>query len=54
MTFALVIGSFHLIGGIAASFMIPSPVWFIVLDLVAAYIPASFLGGLIGVRLTSK
>ncbi len=48
MTFALVIGIVHLLGGIAASFMIPAPAWFIVLDLVVAYIPAAYLGGLIG------
>jgi hypothetical protein len=48
ITFALVIGAVHLLGGIAAAFMIPAPVWFIVLDLVVAYIPMSFLGGKIG------
>ncbi len=47
MTFAIVIGCVHLLGGIAASFMIPAPVWFIVLDLVVAYIPMAYLGGLI-------
>ena len=45
MIFALVIGAFFLIGGIAASFMIPAPIWFIVLDLVAAYIPMAWIGG---------
>jgi hypothetical protein len=48
MTFALVIGFVHLLGGIAASFMIPAPVWFIVLDLVVAYIPMAYLGGKLG------
>ncbi len=45
MTFALVIGAFFLIGGIANVFMLPSPVWFAVLDIVAAYIPMAWLGG---------
>ena len=45
MKFALGIGVFFLIGGIAASQMIPAPTWFIVLDLVAAYIPMGWLGG---------
>jgi len=34
----------HLIGGIAAAFMIPAPVWFIVADLALAYIPMAWLG----------
>ena len=50
--FALVIGALFLLGGIAASSMIPAPVWFIVLDLVAAYIPMAWLGGRLGERLS--
>jgi hypothetical protein len=45
MTFALVIGCLHLLGGIAASFVIPAPIWFIALDLIVAYIPMAYLGG---------
>lgn len=45
MKFAIVIGFFFLLGGTANIFMIPSPVWFIVLDLVGAYIPMGYLGG---------
>ncbi len=41
---ALVIGVFFLLGGIEAVRMIPAPMWFNVLDLVAAYIPMAFLG----------
>jgi vacuolar-type H+-ATPase subunit I/STV1 len=48
MTFALVIGFLHLLGGIFAAFIIPAPVWFIVLDLVVAYVPAAWLGGKLG------
>ncbi|HSJ69489.1 MAG TPA: hypothetical protein VK921_17540 [Anditalea sp.] len=44
--FAMGIGVFFLFGGIAASTMIPAPVWFIVLDLVMAYIPMAYLGWL--------
>ena len=50
MTFALVIGVVHLLGGIAAAFLIPAPVWFIALDLIVAYIPMAYLGGLIATR----
>ena len=45
MTFALVVGGLHLIGGIAAAFMIPAPAWFVALDLVVAYLPMAWLGG---------
>ena len=45
ITFALVVGFVHLLGGIAAAFLIPAPVWFIVLDLVIAYVPMAWLGG---------
>lgn len=43
MKFALGIGVFFLAGGIATIFMLPSPTWFTVLDLVGAYIPMAFL-----------
>ncbi|RLD66797.1 MAG: hypothetical protein DRI84_03990 [Bacteroidetes bacterium] len=44
MKFALVIGGFFLIGGFANVFMLPSPVWFTVLDLAGAYIPMAWIG----------
>jgi hypothetical protein len=51
MTFALVVGGMHLLGGIAAAFMIPAPMWFIALDLTVAYLPMAWVGGrLAGVR----
>ena len=45
---AYVIGVVFLCGGLAASFMIPAPAWFIVLDLVAAYLPMAWLAIRIG------
>ncbi len=45
MTFAIVIGAFFLIGGIASVYMLPSPIWFAALDLIFAYIPMGILGG---------
>lgn len=45
LKFAMVIGFFFLLGGIAASFMIPAPAWFIAVDLLLAYIPAAYLAG---------
>jgi len=48
---AYAIGIAFLGGGIAASFMIPAPKWFIALDLVAAYLPMAWLGLSIANRL---
>jgi hypothetical protein len=45
MKFALAIGGWFLLGGIANVIMLPSPVWFTVLDLVAAYIPMAYFAG---------
>ncbi len=41
---AYVIGAVFLCGGVAASFMIPAPIWFIALDLLAACLPMAWLG----------
>ncbi len=51
VVFAYVIGAFFLCGGVAASFMIPAPVWFIALDLLLAYLPMAWLGAWVGARL---
>ena len=47
---ALIVGGIFLIGGIMFSFMINSPIWFIVVDLVLAYIPMALLGNSIGLK----
>lgn len=48
---AYVVGGLFLLGGIAACFMIPAPVWFIVLDLVLAYLPMAWLACWLGARM---
>jgi hypothetical protein len=48
---AWAIGALYLCGGIAATFMIPAPVWFIALDLLVAYLPMAWLGIQIGRRM---
>ncbi len=53
-TIAYLIGVFFLVGGIAATFMIPAPVWFIALDLVGAYIPMSWIGTRLGYRINKR
>ncbi len=45
LKFAIGIGAFFLIGGIMNIFMLPSPIWFTVLDLGAAYLPMGYIGG---------
>lgn len=47
---ALAIGVVFLCGGVAASFMIPAPGWFVALDLLAAYIPMAWLATRAGAR----
>jgi len=47
---AYLIGAVFLCGGVAASFMIPAPTWFIALDLLAAYLPMAWLSIQIGTR----
>ena len=50
MRFALGLGVFFLLGGIAAVFMLPAPMWYNVTDLVLAYIPMAYLGGKMAVK----
>jgi len=52
MKFAIGLGVWFLIGGIANVFMLPSPLWFTVTDLVLAYLPMAFLGGWLAERAT--
>ena len=45
MKFALGIGFFFLLGGIANVYLLPGPMWFSVVDLVFAYLPVAYFGG---------
>jgi hypothetical protein len=45
MKLALLIGLVFLIGGITNVFMLPSPIWFTILDLVLAYFPMAYIAG---------
>ena len=45
------VGAFFLCGGVAASVMIPAPLWFIALDLLVAYLPMAWLATRIGARM---
>lgn len=43
--YAMGIGLLFLLGGIAACFMLPAPTWFIIADLLLAYIPMAWIAG---------
>ena len=42
--FALIIGLWFLLGGIAAIIILPSPIWYNSIDLAGAYIPMAWIG----------
>lgn len=50
MKLAYGIGGFFLLGGIAASYMIPAPTWFVATDLILAYIPMAMIGGKMAIK----
>ena len=54
MKSGMAVGVLYLIGGIIACFMIPAPNWFIATDLILAYIPMAWIGGIIGKRISFK
>lgn len=47
MSLALGIGVFFLLGGIMMVVMVGGPIWFIALDLIGAYLPMGYLGGIL-------
>ncbi len=50
MRFAFGIGIYFLTGGIASVFLLPSPTWYTVVDLVGAYFPMAYVAGKLAVR----
>ena len=51
---AYVVGFAFLLGGIASVYMLPAPLWFSALDLVAAYLPMAWLGHRLASRNAAK
>ncbi|MBI3519902.1 MAG: hypothetical protein HY062_11160 [Bacteroidetes bacterium] len=45
MRFAIGVGCWYLLGGIINIVMLPSPLWFTIVDLGLAYIPMAYLAG---------
>lgn len=54
MRYAFGIGAAFMLGGIINCFLLPAPSWFIVLDLIAAYIPMAWLGGKLALAIQQK
>ncbi len=46
MKYAMVIGFVFLLGGISMVYMVGGPIWFMAADLLIAYLPMAYLGGL--------
>ncbi len=45
MYYALGIGAWYMLGGIINVLILPSPVWFTLVDVILAYIPVAYLAG---------
>lgn len=52
--FAIAIGAWFLLGGVAMVMMFPAPTWFVVLDLVLAYLPMGYLGWKLSALMAAK
>lgn len=50
MVMAMIVGVLFLAGGVAMIMMVPSPLWFTLLDLITAYLPMAYLAGKLGNR----
>lgn len=53
MRCAMIIGFIFLLGGIMMVYQVGGPMWFIVADLVLAYLPMAYLGGLLAKKKNS-
>jgi len=51
---AYIIGAAFFAGGIAASFMIPAPNWFVIVDVVFAYFPMAWIGKELAARISRQ
>jgi uncharacterized membrane protein YqgA involved in biofilm formation len=51
---AMIVGAFFLLAGITNIFMLPSPMWFNIVDILFAYIPMAMVGYWIYIRFVSR
>jgi len=54
MRYALGISAWFLMGGIMSVCMLPSPLWFTLVDLIGAYLPFGYLGYLLSIHFIAK
>ncbi|UPT68487.1 MAG: hypothetical protein M0D57_07610 [Sphingobacteriales bacterium JAD_PAG50586_3] len=54
LRFAMIIGVAFLIGGVLNIIMLPSPVWFTLLDVLVAYLPMAYLGYITSLRFNAE
>ncbi|MFN3405289.1 MAG: hypothetical protein ACK40G_14410 [Cytophagaceae bacterium] len=50
LTYGMVVGVLFLAGGSVNVVMLPSPLWFTILDLTVAYLPMAYFGGKLAYR----
>ncbi|MCH2021193.1 MAG: hypothetical protein MK207_01835 [Saprospiraceae bacterium] len=50
MIIALTIGILFLLGGISMVTMLPAPIWFSCIDLIFAYLPMAWFGGVLAMK----
>ncbi len=44
LSLSMAIGAWFLIGGVYMIYLVPTPVWFVIVDLALAYIPMAYMG----------
>ena len=54
LLFAMIIGFLFFLGGLVTIFMLPSPIWFTIVDLLFAYFPMAWLGFLLAPKKNLK
>lgn len=54
MSLALLIGAIFLLSGLYMVYVVGGPLWFILLDLLVAYLPMAFLGGRAAIAIKNK
>ncbi|MEX2605593.1 MAG: hypothetical protein WD361_15395 [Gracilimonas sp.] len=48
---ALFVGAFFLLGGVSNVVILPSPLWFNIVDIIGAYIPMAYLGAIMALSI---
>lgn len=54
MKFSMGIGGLFLVGGIFVHYLLPAPTWFGAIDILIAYIPMAWIGGIIALKISGS